>query len=205
MIGIINLGNSNLMSLTNSLDYLNIEYIIIDEASKLEFVDRIIFPGVGTFGNGVDKLNKLSLFEPIIKEVKENKKPILGICLGMQLLFECSDESKEIRGLSLLKGNVINLPKSNNYAIPRIGWAESTLKFDFLSLKEKDKFDFYYIHSFYVKPNSSKIISIETDNGITAAVENGHIYGCQFHPEKSHINGLNILKAFSEIARGKKS
>jgi len=202
MIGVINLGNSNITSLTNSLDYLNIKYIIIEEANKLEQVDKIIFPGVGTFGNGIDRLKKLSLFEPIIKEVSENKKPILGICLGMQLLFESSDESKGVKGLSLLKGQVINLPKSINFSIPRIGWAESTLKFDFLSLKEKDKFDFYYIHSLYVKPNNTDIISIETDIGITAAVKSGHIYGCQFHPEKSHIMGLNILKSFSEITKG---
>jgi len=204
MIGVVNLGNSNIKSLTNSLDYLNIEYIIIGGPDKLNFIDKIILPGVGTFGNGVHKLKELLLFESIINEVIVNKKPILGICLGMQLLFEFSDESKGVKGLSLLKGKVINLPISGNFSVPRIGWAESVLKFDFLSLRENEKQDFYYIHSFYVKPKDEKIISIETDVGITAAIQYDNIYGCQFHPEKSHTKGLNILKAFSEIAEGQK-
>lgn len=203
MIGVINLGNSNLTSLTNSLNYLKIEYIIIDEASSLKLVDKIIFPGVGTFGNGVKRLKELSLFDEIIKEVTEFKKPILGICLGMQLLFEYSNETKDVKGLSLLNGNVVNLPKSTNYSIPRIGWADSNTIFDFLGLKKNDKFDFYYIHSFYVEAENKNIISIESDDCITAAVKDGNIYGCQFHPEKSHLKGLNILKSFSEIKKGK--
>jgi imidazole glycerol-phosphate synthase subunit HisH len=199
MIGVINLGNSNLMSLTNSLDYLKIKYIIINDKESLKLVNKIILPGVGTFGNGVKQLHKLNLFEPIHHEVNINKKPILGICLGMQLLFESSEESPDIAGLCLLKGKVVHLPKSDNYSIPRIGWSESKLNFIFLSLKKNDLIDFYYIHSFYVQTDKKEIIAIETDNGITAAIQYENIYGCQFHPEKSHTNGLQIIDTFSKM------
>jgi len=199
MIGVINLGNSNLMSLSNSLDYLNISYNIVKEKAQLVNVDKIILPGVGTFGNGVEQLQKLGLFESIVDEVKKNNKPILGICLGMQLLFNKSQESPGYKGLSLLNGDVIDLPALETYSIPRIGWAESKINFDFLGMKKDDLIDFYYIHSFYVKPTDENIVSIITEGMITASVQNKHIYGCQFHPEKSHRSGLEILKKFSEI------
>jgi glutamine amidotransferase len=201
MIGIINLGNSNLMSLTNSLDYLSISYKVINNPDDLSLIDNIILPGVGSFKSGVDKLQELYLFEKILFEVKVNKKPILGICLGMQLLFESSEEDPGSIGLGLLKGKTVNLPKSKNFKIPRIGWADSQVNFDFLSLAKNSEMDFYYIHSFYVKPNDQNVVSISTDENITAAIHSDNIYGCQFHPEKSHINGLNILKAFSKIKR----
>lgn len=198
-IGVINLGNSNLKSLTNSLDFLEITYIIVDSPSQLINVDKIILPGVGTFGNGMKRLTELNLISQIIEDVTVNKKPILGICLGMQLLFESSEESIGVKGLSLIKGKAIQLPKSSNYHLPRIGWAESEVQFEFLGLQKEEKIDFYYIHSFYVKPLDETIISISTDNGITAAIKYNHIYGCQFHPEKSHVHGLNILKNFSKL------
>lgn len=198
MIGIINLGNSNLMSLTNSLDYLGIKYEVIIDPLRLNNVEKIILPGVGTFGNGIDKLHKLNLYQKIIDDVLINKKPILGICLGMQLLFEKSDENPTYQGLSLLNGEVISLEKSPNYFIPRIGWAESLVKKNFLGLKKEEEIDFYYIHSFYVS-SSNSATSIESENKIAACVENDNIYGCQFHPEKSHIYGLRILKKFAEL------
>ena len=199
MIGVVNLGNSNLKSLTNSLDYLKIEYIIISKAEEFKNIYKIILPGVGTFGNAMEKLKQLGLIDIIFKEVSVNKKPILGICLGMQLLFETSTETANIKGLSLLEGKVISLPKSKDYNIPRIGWAESYIKDDFLGLKKDKVVDFYYIHSFYVKTKHNNIVSIITDEEITAAVHYKNIYGCQFHPEKSYIHGLNILKSFSEL------
>ena len=198
MIGVINLGNSNLKSLTNTLDFLKINYKVVSKSKELKDVKKLILPGVGTFGNGMERLEKLDLITTIIEEVKIKEKPILGICLGMQLLFESSEESIGMKGLDLVKGKVISLPKSNNYGIPRIGWAESAINSDFLSLEKNDTVDFYYIHSYYVKPYDANIISINTDNNITASIKYKNIYGCQFHPEKSHIKGLKILKSFSD-------
>lgn len=197
MIGIINLETSNITSLTNSLDYLKIKYKIVKNKNELKTVNKIILPGVGSFENGVKSLQKLSLFEELIKEVKENKKPILGICLGMQLLFESSEESKGIVGLSLLKGKVLSLISSSSYKIPRIGWAESEIKYNFLGLQANKTIDFYYIHSYHVIPADQNIICIVTDNNLTSAIKYKNIYACQFHPEKSHIYGLNILNTFA--------
>lgn len=197
-IGIINLGNSNLMSLTNSLDYLNVNYKIVNNSHELEDVDKIILPGVGSFGDGVDRLSDAGLFEKIIDEVENKHKPILGICLGMQLLFESSSESIERKGLAILKGKVVKLTASNHYKIPRIGWSSSVVCFDFLGLKKDEVLDFYFIHSYHVQVSNEAVVSIKTEENITAAIQMDNVYGCQFHPEKSHINGLKILKSFSE-------
>ena len=136
MIALINLGNSNIQSVINTLDYLSISYIETDEACKLDKCDKIILPGVGSFGNGILRLKELQLFDAIKKEVVDNNKPILGICLGMQLLFESSEETTGVEGLGLVKGKVVALPLSQNYKIPRIGWADSKLNLDFLGLKK---------------------------------------------------------------------
>jgi imidazole glycerol-phosphate synthase subunit HisH len=197
-IGIINLGNSNLMSLTNSLDFLNADYTVIDNKRELENIDKIILPGVGSFGDGVDRLNDVGFFEKIIDEVKNKQKPILGICLGMQLLFESSSESIGKKGLGLLDGEVIKLSESGNYKVPRIGWSSSRVCVDFLGLTKDENCDFYFVHSYHVKAKNDAIVSIKTEENITAAIQINNVYGCQFHPEKSHISGLNILKSFSE-------
>lgn len=199
MIGLVNLGNSNIQSLMNALDYLKIDYFVTDNSKKLVECDKIILPGVGTFGNGISKLLELNLFKTIKNEVIHKNKPILGICLGMQLLFEKSEESKNSKGLGLLQGEIVKLPKSSNYNIPRIGWAESQISSDFLGLQAGETSDFYYIHSFFAKPGNKKVISIETDGILTAAVQYKNIYGCQFHPEKSHLNGLKIIETFSKL------
>jgi glutamine amidotransferase len=198
-IGIVNLGNSNLMSLTNSLDYLNVDYKIVNNNRELENVDKIILPGVGSFGDGVDRLYDAGLFEKIIDDVVNKQKPILGICLGMQLLFESSSESIGRKGLGILKGEVVRLAESSHYKIPRIGWSSSVIYFDFLGLKKDEDLDFYFIHSYHVKAINETIVSIKTEENITAAIQMNNVYGCQFHPEKSYINGLKILKSFSEV------
>lgn len=202
MIALINLGNSNIQSVINTLDYLSISYIETDEACKLDKCDKIILPGVGSFGNGILRLKELQLFDAIKKEVVDNNKPILGICLGMQLLFESSEETTGVEGLGLVKGKVVALPLSQNYKIPRIGWADSKLNLDFLGLKKNQNIDFYYVHSYYVKPNDLSIVAIDTDAQLTSAINYKNIYGCQFHPEKSHTSGLKIIKSFAKLERG---
>jgi glutamine amidotransferase len=199
LIALINLGNSNIQSVINALDHLSIGYIKTDSVNDVKKCDRIILPGVGVFGSGISRLKELKLFDAIKEEVVNNNKPILGICLGMQLLFESSEESSGVEGLGLIKGKVVSLPLSQNYKIPRIGWADSKLNFDFLGLKKNQNIDFYYIHSYYVKPNDSSIVAIDTDAKLASAIKYKNIYGCQFHPEKSHVNGLNIIDAFSKL------
>ena len=201
MIALINLGNSNIQSVINALDFLQIKYTITTTPQEIQKCDKIILPGVGTFGNGIEHLHKLNLFNIIKTEVLFNHKPILGICLGMQMLFNSSQESPGVEGLGLINGEVVSLPLSENYKIPRIGWAESAVNFDFLGLNKNENIDFYFIHSFYVLPNNDEMISISTNTSLTAAIQHKNIYGCQFHPEKSHKHGLKILESFNLLER----
>lgn len=200
MLVVINLNISNLSSVLNALDYLNLKYKVSDKKSEIKSASALILPGVGTFGAGMDALKKSHLIGTIEDEVLKKKKPILGICLGMQMFFESSEESPGAKGLSLFEGKVNKLPPSDDYTIPRIGWGESLLKRDFLALKKNDKADFYYIHSFCAEPKDKSIIAITSESSeITGAVQKDNIYGTQFHPEKSHTRGLTILKEFSRL------
>ena len=197
MIGIINLETSNLSSVINAMNFINSRFLIIKKVEDLKIVDKIILPGVGTFGDGIKSLYNQNLYDQIIEEVKKNKKPILGICLGLQLFFEKSEESKNIKGLGIIGGSVKKLSQSESYSIPRIGWASSKVQKNFLGLKKDQLVDFYYIHSYFVKPTDQNIIYVTTEENIPSCVKSENIYGCQFHPEKSHTIGLNILKQFS--------
>jgi imidazole glycerol-phosphate synthase subunit HisH len=198
MIGIINLGISNLASLTNSFDHLGISYSVIESSGKMHSFDKLVLPGVGAFGKAMQLINERGMYSEIRSEVESNGKPLLGICLGLQLLFEESEESPGVKGLSLLEGKVVKVPSSNNYSIPRIGWADSLNQKAFLGLNAEDQHDFYYIHSFHAEPIDRGHVAITTGE-LTGAVQGSNIYGCQFHPEKSHLSGLRILKTFSEL------
>jgi|SaaInlStandDraft_1057018.scaffolds.fasta_scaffold70827_2 imidazole glycerol-phosphate synthase subunit HisH len=198
MIGIINLGNSNLASLTNSFDYLGVGYGVVEEAGHLDQFEKIVLPGVGTFGKAMQVIKERNLFSEIKHEVETKGKPFLGICLGLQLLFDSSEENLGVKGLSLIQGNVVKIPASIEYSIPRIGWAQSLSAINFLGLSQGEQRDFYYIHSYHAEPFDKNIVAISTE-GLTGAVKSQNVYGCQFHPEKSHLSGLKMLKAFSEL------
>lgn len=201
MITVINLGISNLNSVLNALSYLNLEFCVSDKKEDILKSSHIILPGVGTFNAGMSQLKEKGLIEVLQNEVINNKKLILGICLGMQLFFEHSEESIGIEGLGLLSGDVVKLEKSDKYTIPRIGWDGSIFKKDFLSFKKNNNADFYYIHSFYCKPVDTNIISITSeDENICCAVQDRNVFGCQFHPEKSNKAGLSLLKQFAQEA-----
>lgn len=203
MIALVNLGNSNIQSVINTLNYLKIDYVITNKKKDIAQCNKIILPGVGTFSNSILKLKELDIFDMLKDEVLIKDKPILGICLGMQLFFQNSEESDDVDGLCLLRGKVVSIPKSRNYSIPRIGWADSKVNFDFLGLKKDNIKDFYYIHSYHVQPNDKSIIAINTDDNLTSAIKYKNIYGCQFHPEKSHLDGFKILESFSKVNRVK--
>ena len=203
MIGIIDYGVGNLFSLRSSFEAIGEEVFVSGEAERLKQADRLVLPGVGAFGDAAAKLRQSGL-DVFVKEQAAAGKPLLGICLGMQLLFEKSMEYGEHPGLGLLKGQVVpmegELPA--NLKIPHIGW--NGLKFQqphcplFQYLKEGDCV--YFVHSFYAADCESAVIATaEYGAFLTAAVEDKNVFGCQFHPEKSGSVGLNILRAFCEV------
>lgn len=199
-IAVFNLGISNLTSVLNVLDYINAKYYLVENVDDLKNVQKMLLPGVGTFDSGMKALNQRNLVPEIRRQVLENKIPFFGICLGMQLLFESGEESPNVEGLALLKGKIVKIPQNKNYQIPRIGWADSLVKKDFLGLKKDDKADFYYIHSYHANPQEKDIISITSqDDSLVAAVSKDNIFGCQFHPEKSYIDGIKLIKNFIQI------
>ena len=201
-IGIINYGVGNLQSVKNSLDFLNIPNAIIDKPKEVRNFDKIILPGVGAFGAAIDKLNKLGFTDEIKKFAKQNK-PILGICLGMQLLFDESYEYGRHKGLGLIEGEVLPFSKKvKKLPIPLVGWNNISKNSNSPILKGiNDDSSFYFVHSFYCAPKEKSVIAASSDYGIKFAsiIHKDNIFGCQFHPEKSQSAGLKILDNFSKI------
>lgn len=203
MIGIIDYGVGNLFSLQSSFEAIGEAVLISEDASKLAETDRLVLPGVGAFGDAAEKLRERKL-ESFILEQARMGKPLMGICLGMQLLFERSFEYGEHRGLGLLKGNVVGMEDRlpSELKIPHIGW--NGLRFQqkdcplFKYIEEGDHV--YFVHSFYAE-DCVESLAATTEYGreLTAAVAKDNIFGCQFHPEKSSKVGLSILKAFCEV------
>ena len=203
MIAIIDYGVGNLFSLQSSLKYIGQEVLVTSDRKTIEAADRIILPGVGAYEDAARKLRESGMAELVTAQAKAGK-PLMGICLGMQLLFEKSFEYGEHEGLGLIKGNVVPIKgyAPESYKIPHIGW--NALSFPgakdplFKYINEGDHV--YFVHSYYAADCAENTIAT-TEYGVplTAAVADGKIYGCQFHPEKSGNVGLNILRAFSEI------
>ena len=202
MIAIIDYGVGNLFSLKSSFKAVGADAIITNDIETIKNADKIILPGVGAFKDAADKLFSSGLAEIVIEEANLGK-PLLGICLGMQLLFEKSYEYGETKGLGLLKGEIRPLKDviSPELKIPHIGW--NALKFNgnksplFKYINEGDCV--YFVHSFYAEGcDDSLIATAEYSKDITAAVGKDNVFGCQFHPEKSGNVGLNILRAFCE-------
>ena len=207
MIAIIDYGVGNLFSLKSSLAALQIDAKVTGDPEEIKLSDKIILPGVGAFADAAKKLRDCGL-DAVLKEEAARGKPILGICLGMQLLFETSYEYGEHRGLGLIPGNVRPIADvvSNEFKIPHIGW--NRLSFPktkspiFRYLNEGDFV--YFVHSYYCADCREHVIAT-TEYGaqLTAAAQNKNVYGCQFHPEKSGEVGLNILRAFAELGTDK--
>lgn len=205
MIAIVDYGVGNLFSLTSSLAFIGADAVVTGDADKIRACDKILLPGVGAFEDAAKKLRDSGLDKVILEEVSRGK-PLLGICLGMQMLFDESHEYGVHKGLGLIPGKILPLANavSKEYKIPHIGW--NALQFD--ATKEKSKLYkyvsegdcVYFVHSYY-GAECDEYVSATAEYGInvTASVENGNVYGTQFHPEKSGEVGLNILKAFCEI------
>lgn len=203
MIAIIDYGVGNLFSLKSSFEAIGQNVIVTSDKTEIENADKLILPGVGAFCDAAEKLHKTGL-DDLIKKLAKAGKPIMGICLGMQMLFDKSYEFGEFAGLGLIKGEIVPMKGriSKELKIPQIGWnALSIKKKDSKLLKYTKDGDFvYFVHSFYAT-NCDEYISAVTEYSIpiTATVEKDNVYGCQFHPEKSGNVGLDILRAFCEL------
>lgn len=203
MIAIIDYGVGNLFSLKSSFSAIGQEVVVTKDIDVLKRADKLMLPGVGAFEDAAKKLRDLHL-DKVLKDEVNKGKPLLGVCLGMQLLFDKSYEYGEHKGLGLIKGEVKSIVEviPNKLKIPHIGW--NSLRFKkpdsklFKYIKEGDYV--YFVHSYYAT-NCQSNVSAVTEYGaeLTAAVEDKNVFGCQFHPEKSSDVGLNILKAFCEL------
>ena len=201
MIAIIDYDAGNLKSVEKALVSLGEETIITRKFSEILSADKVILPGVGAFGDAMAQLKKYEL-DKVVHEVAEKGTPLLGICLGLQLMFESSEETPGVEGLHLLDGHIHRIPDAEGIKIPHIGWnsldfpKESRL---FRGIEEQAYV--YFVHSYYLKAADEAVVAATTEYSthIHAAVEHGNIFACQFHPEKSSTVGLQILKNFASL------
>ena len=203
MIAIIDYDAGNLKSVEKALLSLGQEVLVTRERSELLAADKVILPGVGNFGDAMEKLKAYGLVD-VIREIAQQGKPFLGICLGLQLLFERSEEAPGVEGLGILKGEIVRIPDTPGLKIPHIGWNSLTFPNKgrlFEGIPENSYV--YFVHSYYLKAADEKIVTAATEYGTTihASVEKDNIFACQFHPEKSSDVGLRILKNFIAIKR----
>ncbi|MBQ4275167.1 MAG: imidazole glycerol phosphate synthase subunit HisH [Lachnospiraceae bacterium] len=201
MIAIIDYDAGNIASVEKAVKKLGYECIVTRDKEVLEKADKLILPGVGAFKDAMDKLNEYCLTDIVKKLVLEDKKPILGICLGLQLMFESSEENPGVEGLSLLKGKIVRLPEGDDRKIPHMGWnsLEFPKKSKLFEGVVKGSF-VYFVHSYYLQAEDENVVAAISKYGadIHAAVEWENIYATQFHPEKSSAVGLKILSNFLE-------
>mgnify|MGYP005769420007 CR=1 FL=1 len=202
MIAIIDYDAGNLKSVEKALLYLGQDVLVTRDREKILSADKVILPGVGNFGDAMEKLKGYGL-EEVIRETARQGKPFLGICLGLQLLFERSAEAPGVEGLGILKGEILRIPDREDLKVPHIGWNSLKLQNQgrlFAGLEEEPYV--YIVHSYYLKAADPQIVKAVTEYGvrIDASVESGNVFACQFHPEKSSRTGLKILKNFAELS-----
>ena len=202
MVAIIDYDAGNIRSVEKAVEYLGFEPIVTRDESVILSASHVILPGDGAFGDAMEHLTEYGLID-VIEKVVEKKIPFLGICLGLQLLFDSSEESPGVKGLSLIPGKVIKIPSSDAYKIPQIGW--NTLSYPnrgrlFEAIPENTYA--YFVHSYYVHADDPGVVTATTEYGVTvhASVESGNIFGCQYHPEKSSDMGLKMLANFLRIS-----
>ena len=199
----IDYGVGNLGSVLKAFKYLDIPVILTDNCREIRKAEGVVLPGVGAFGTGMKNLIDFNLKQTLIEVIKEGK-PFLGICLGLQLLFTCSEENPEIEGLDVIKGQVKKFELEKVNKIPHMGWNQVKLKKNddplFKDLSQKQ--NFYFVHSYFVEPEDLQVILGETEYGshqFVSVIQKNNLWGLQCHPEKSSENGLKVLKNFSEV------
>ena len=201
MIAIIDYDAGNIKSVEKALKTLGQEVVVTRDAEIILKADKVILPGVGAFGDAMSKLHDYGLVDVIYKVVEKNT-PFLGICLGLQLMFESSEETPGVEGLGILKGKIVKIPENGDLKIPHMGW--NSLHFQnegrlFANLPQDSYV--YFVHSYYLQAEDERIVKATTDYStcIHASVEKDNVFACQFHPEKSSDVGLTILKNFCEL------
>lgn len=198
MIAVIDYDAGNIKSVEKAVQLLGQEVVVTRDRDEILGADKVILPGVGAFGDAMGKLRQYGL-DQVIHEVVGKGTPFLGICLGLQLLFERSDETPGVEGLGVLKGEILKIPDTPGLKIPHMGWNSLTFPREgrlFTNLPEEPYV--YFVHSYYLKAADESIVTAVTEYGTTihASVESGNVFACQFHPEKSSGVGLQILKNF---------
>lgn len=201
VIAIIDYDAGNIKSVEKAMTFLGQEAAVTRNKDTILSADKVILPGVGSFGDAMGKIRQYGL-EPVIRQVAESGTPFLGICLGLQLLFEQSDESPGVPGLGILKGKILRIPEAEGLKIPHMGWNSLTFPVKgrlFTGLAEEPYV--YFVHSYYLEAADEQIVTAVAEYGtrIHASVEQGNVFACQFHPEKSSDAGLHILKNFVEL------
>lgn len=202
MVAVIDYDAGNIKSVEKAMVALGEDVVVTREKERILAADHVILPGVGAFGDAMGKLHKYHLVE-VIKEVIDTETPFLGICLGLQLLFESSEESIGVDGLGILPGKIVRLPENQGLKIPHIGW--NSLKYLnngrlFAGIPEESYV--YFVHSFYLQAAEQEIVTATTEYAasIHASVERGNVFACQFHPEKSSDVGMKILRNFLAVS-----
>lgn len=201
MIAIIDYDAGNLRSVEKALLSLGEEVLVTRDRTELLAADKVILPGVGNFGDAMEKLKAYDLVG-VIHELAERGKPFLGICLGLQLLFERSDEAPGVEGLGILKGEILRIPDKEGLKVPHIGWNSLHLQNEGRLFRDLPEGSYvYFVHSYYLKAENPQIVTATTEYGVTidASVEQGNVFACQFHPEKSSRVGLRILENFAKL------
>lgn len=200
MIAIVDYGVGNLRSVQKALERVGAEALVTGDPGALHAAQGVVLPGVGAFGDGMARLRARGFFEPVLRQV-EAKKPLLGICLGMQLLFEESEEMGRHRGLGLLPGKVLRFP-GGDLKVPHVGWNQLQVSQDPLLVGIADGSYAYFVHSYYVATAEAGDVLATTGYGVrfAAVVGRGYVWGAQFHPEKSQEVGLRLLQNFARLA-----
>ena len=202
MVAVIDYDAGNIKSVEKAMMALGEDVVVTREKEEILSADHVILPGVGAFGDAMEKLHSYHLVE-VIRDVASRGTPFLGICLGLQLLFESSEESAGVEGLGILSGEIVKLPEDQGLKIPHIGW--NSLRYPnigrlFAGIPEESYV--YFVHSYYLKAAESQIVTATTEYAasIHASVEKGNVFACQFHPEKSSDVGMRILKNFLNVS-----
>lgn len=202
-VTIVDYGTGNLNSVKRSLDLLGVSSVVSSDPSDISRAEKIILPGVGHFGKAMANLKRLNLLDPLNQAVLVDRKPILGICLGMELMAEKSEEGNAI-GLGWFQADIIqfNVSDKRRYKVPHMGWNKISIKKNSLLMRNVPEFsEFYFVHSFHlkIKDRSDMLNETEYEVKFPSAIEKGNIFGVQYHPEKSHDAGLQLIKNFIEM------
>jgi glutamine amidotransferase len=201
LIAIIDYDAGNIRSVEKALKFLGQDVKITRDPEEILSAEKVILPGVGAFGDAMRKLKEYGL-DQVIRKTAGKGTPFLGICLGLQLLFERSDEAPGVEGLGILKGEILRLPEKEGYKIPHMGWNSLELIHNGRLFRDLPEDPYvYFVHSYYLKAADETIVKARTEytTAIDASVEQGNVFACQFHPEKSSETGLKILKNFVEL------